>query len=227
MAGHCLLQIVDVVRKDAVELCHPLRNVPRNGDIDEKHRTILAPGQKLLAVFAPENCVWRTGRGDHNVGLIARAVKIFKFDGLPVELLSQADRPVISAISNEDGSAPMRHQMPRRQFAHLPRTNDEDVLALQRAENLFRQFHRDRRNRHRRGSHRSLAAHPLGYRKSTAEKLIQLAPNRAHRARRRVGFLYLAQDLRLSYHHRIQARCHSEQMSHHLLLAKFFKPAAH
>ena len=221
MAGHCLLQIVDVVRKDAVELCHRLRNVPRNGNINEKHRTILAPGQKLLAVFAPENCVWRTGRGDHNVGLIARAVKILELNGLSVELLSQPDRAIVSAIRNEDGSAPMRHQMPRRQFAHLACADDKNVLPLQRAEDLLCQFDSHGRNRYRRRSHRGLAAHPLGDRKRAAEKLVQLSANRAHRSRRRVGFLHLTQNLRLSHHHGIQAGSHAKQVPNGILLPEF------
>ena len=94
-------------------------------------------------------------------------------------------------------------------------------LPLQRAENFFGQFDRDRRNRNRRGSDCSLAAHALGDGKGAAEKLIELSANRADRARGRVGFFYLAENLRFADDHRIQARGHAEEMPDRVFLAKF------
>src|SRR5690242_13223818 len=59
MGADSLLQIVDVVSKDAVELRHFLGNVARDGDVDEEHGTIFAPGKELFSVFAAEYCMGR------------------------------------------------------------------------------------------------------------------------------------------------------------------------
>jgi len=50
-----LLQIVDVVNKNAVDLVHFRIDVARYGDIDKKHGLVLAQRHELFAVFAFED----------------------------------------------------------------------------------------------------------------------------------------------------------------------------
>ena len=50
-----LLQIVDVINEDAVQLVHFRINITRNGDVDEEHRPIFPPAQKLFAMLSAED----------------------------------------------------------------------------------------------------------------------------------------------------------------------------
>ena len=50
-----LLQIVDVINKEAVDLVHLRINIARNGDIDKEHGLVLAQRHELFAMFAPED----------------------------------------------------------------------------------------------------------------------------------------------------------------------------
>src|ERR1700732_2360286 len=104
VARHGLLQIINVVGEDAVELPHLGRNVAWYSDIDEEHRPVLAARQELLSMFAAEDGVWRAGRSDDDVGAIAGVIQVVELDGLPFELLRQADGPLIRPIGHEDGS---------------------------------------------------------------------------------------------------------------------------
>src|SRR5579862_1344024 len=61
VAADRLLQIVDIVGKDAVELGHLRRHVPRHRDVDEKHRLVLAAGEELFSVLAAEDGMRRAG----------------------------------------------------------------------------------------------------------------------------------------------------------------------
>ena len=111
--------------------------------------------------------------------------------------------------------------MTRRQFAHLARADQIDVLALQRSENLLGQFDRDRGHRHRRRTHRGFRAHPLGHGERAGQQQIELRVHRAHGAGRGIGFFHLSQNLRLTHHHRIQARGHAKQVTDRIALAVF------
>ena len=102
MARHCLLQVVDVIGKNAVQLAHFRRHVARHRDVDEEHRTILAAGKELFTMLAPEDGVRCARRSDDDVGAVAGGVKVFELDGLSVELLRQPDCAVISAVSYKD-----------------------------------------------------------------------------------------------------------------------------
>ena len=138
-----LLQIVDVVGEDAVELAHLRRNVAGDGDVDEKHWTVLAAREELLAVFAAKDRVGRARRGDDDVGAVARVIQVLELDGLAVKPLRQSDRTIVGAIRDEDGRAAMSHQVAGGEFAHLAGADDEDRLPFQRPENLFGQLHCD------------------------------------------------------------------------------------
>ena len=95
------------------------------------------------------------------------------------------------------------------------------MLAMQRSENLLGQFHRDRGDRDRRGTHCGLRAHPLGDGKGAGQQQIQLRVDGAHRPRGRIGFLHLAQNLRFADHHGVQAGGHAKQVADGILLAVF------
>ena len=172
-------------------------------------------------MLAAEDGVGRAGRGDDDVGAVAGVVEVVELDGLAVELLRQADGAFVGAVGDEDRGAAVGHQVAGGEFAHLAGADDEDVLALQRAENLFGQFHRDRGDRDRRRSNGGLAAHALGDGEGAAEELVELSANRTDGAGGGIGFLHLAENLRFADDHRIEARSYAEQVPHRIFFAKF------
>src|SRR5579859_4294967 len=98
VAAHGLLEVVDVVGKDAVELGHFRRDVARNGDVDEEHGPILAAGEELFAMFAAEDGLRRSGRSDDDVGAVAALVEVVELNGLAVEAVRESNCPVIRPI---------------------------------------------------------------------------------------------------------------------------------
>ena len=114
-------------------------------------------------MFAAKNRVRRSGRGDDDVGAVARVVEVVELDGFAVESVRQANGAVVSTIGDENRGTAMRHQVARRQFAHLARAHNENGLAVQRPENLFGQLDCHRCNGDRGRSHGSLRAHALGH----------------------------------------------------------------
>ena len=148
VAADGLLQVVDVVGEDAVELAHLGRNVAGHGNVDEKHRTVLAAREELLAVFAAKDRVGRARRSDDDVGAVARVIEILELDGLAVKPLRQSDRTIIGAVRHKDGGAAVGHQVAGSEFAHLAGADDEDRLPFQGSENLFGEFDCNRGDRY-------------------------------------------------------------------------------
>ena len=111
--------------------------------------------------------------------------------------------------------------MPGRQFAHLAGPDQEDLLPLKRTEYLLRQIDGNRGHRNRGTADLSLAAHPFRNAKGILQQLVEAGLCRSDRLRDRIGFLHLAQNLRLADHHRVQARRHAKKMPHGVLLPVF------
>jgi hypothetical protein len=87
--------------------------------------------------------------GNYDVGAVAGFIEPAEFNGLAVEFPGQTNGPVVGAIGHEDRGRAMGEQMTRRQFAHLPCSDEIDMLALQRSENLLGEFYRNRGYRNR------------------------------------------------------------------------------
>ncbi len=101
--------------------------------------------------------------------------------------------------------------MPGGKFAHLSGADDEDRFPFQCPENLFGEFDRDRRDRDRRRSDCGLATHSFGDGEGAAEKLVELSADGADGAGGGIGFLNLAENLRLADYHGIKAGSDAEQ----------------
>src|SRR2546425_12823276 len=104
-------------------------------------------------MLPPEDGVWCAGGGDDNIRAIAGLIELLKQNHLAVKFPRQLSRAFMSAIGYKDRSRPMRHQVTRSQFAHLPCANEIDVSSLKRPENLLCQLDRDRGNRYCRRSY--------------------------------------------------------------------------
>jgi hypothetical protein len=149
MRGYSLLQIVDVVDEDAVEFVHLRINIAGDGDIDKEHGAVLAATEKQLTVLATKDCMGGAGRGDDDITSIASIVQPAELDGLAVELVGELNGAIVGAIGDEDGRSAVGHQVTCRQFTHLPRAHEIDVLAVERSEDLFGKLDGHRRHRHR------------------------------------------------------------------------------
>src|SRR3989475_1107717 len=155
-------------------------------------------------MLSPENGVWCAGGGDDNIRAITGLIELLKQNHLAVKFPRQLSRAFMSAIGYKDRSRPMRHQVARSQFAHLPCANEIDVSSLKRPENLLCQLDRNRGNRYCRRSYGGLRPDSLGNSKSPRQQQIKLRMDCTHRARCCICLFHLAQNLRLAYYHGIQ-----------------------
>ena len=143
-------------------------------------------------------------------------VELLEGDGLAIEFCRQGQRALVGAVRNIDMAGAVGQQMTGRELAHLPAPDQINTLAFQVAENLLGQIHCDRRHRNCRGRDRRFVAYPLGDREGPGQQRVQLRIDCAHRARGSIGFLHLTQNLRLAYHHRIQAGGHAKHVPHRI-----------
>src|SRR5207245_21875 len=110
-------------------------------------------------MLPPEDGVWCAGGGDDNIRAITGLIELLKQNHLAVKFPRQLSRAFMSAIGYKDRSRPMRHQVARSQFAHLPCANEIDVSSLHGPENLILQVTRNHRNSCVRRLHASSAKH--------------------------------------------------------------------
>ena len=104
--GH-LLQVVDVVDKDAVQLVHLRVHVAGHGNVDEKHGAVAAAVQEGLPVLGAEDGVRRAGGADDDVGAAGGLVKLVEWNHLRItalKLLGHAARALLGAVGDQDGA---------------------------------------------------------------------------------------------------------------------------
>src|SRR5271165_6361054 len=223
MRRNHLLQVVDVVNEDTVQLVHLRIDIARDGDIDEEHGPVLAAAQELLAVLLAEDGVRRARGTDDNVGVRNRLVELLERNCLAIELFGQRYGALVSPIGNVDLRGSMCNQMARGELAHLPRSDQVNALALQVAEDLFRQIDRDGCDRHRRSRDGRLVAHTFCDSESAGQQRVELRIDRSDGARRGISFLHLPQNLRLTNNHRIETGSNAENVPNRIALAMFVK----
>src|SRR5271169_5013391 len=219
MRGHHLLQVVDVVHEDTVELVHLRIDIAWHRNVDEEHRAVAAAAQELLAVLLVKDGVRRASRGDDDVGAIDCIVKLVESNRFAVKLLGQYGGAIVGAVADEDFVCAMSQQVARGEFAHLACSDEVNALAFEIAEDLFGQFYGDRGNGNCRSSNRGFSPYSLGNGKGARIQRIELGVDRADSARGGIGFFHLAQNLRLAYHHRVQARSDAKDMANGVALA--------
>ncbi len=161
----------------------------------------------------------RARRRNHDIGLAGRIVELLKRNHPAVELIGHRPRPRQRPVGHQDGARSLLHQVARSQFAHLARADQEHSSSVQRAEDLPRQVHCHRRNRNAVRADLGLGPHFFRRRKCALQQMLQLPAHCPGRSRHRKSFFYLAQNLRLAHHHRIETRRHPEKVPHGLLVA--------
>src|SRR6185437_1989169 len=157
-----LLQIIDVVSKDAVHMSHFRIYVARNGNIDEEHGAVLATMHEQLAVLPPEDRMRSPGRGNHNVGAVGGLIKPIEVDGAATDFVCHLLCAFMRPVSDQDCARSVGMEMACRQLAHFSSADQINATSLQAAEDLLCKFHRDRRHRHCRTSDGRFCTHTFG-----------------------------------------------------------------
>ncbi len=116
VGGGDLLEVVDVVDEAAFDLVHARVDVAGDGDVDEKHGTVAAALQEVLAVRAAEDFLRGTGRGDDDVGAGGLFVESVEEDGFGVnggatEVGGECFGAGLSAVGDEDGGGAVLDEM--------------------------------------------------------------------------------------------------------------------
>ena len=96
-----LLQIVDVIDKNAVDFVHRRIDVAGNSNVDKEHGLVFAQRHELFAVLGTEDEVGRAGASNHDVGPITGLIKAAELDGLSIKFVRQPDRPVVGAVGDK------------------------------------------------------------------------------------------------------------------------------
>ncbi len=155
---------------------------------------------------------------EDDIGPVAGFVELLEADRLAAELVRQFDSTVVGSIGNKDRCRAMREQVPGGKLAHLARAHQVHVFAVQRTEDLLGELNGHGRNGHGRRSHSCFGAHSFGHRKRPGQQRVKLRMNGPDCARYRVGLFHLAENLRFSNHHRIEAGSDPEQVTDGILL---------
>ncbi len=111
--------------------------------------------------------------------------------------------------------------MARSELNHFARADEIHALPAQRAKDLLGELDGDRGDGIRRTANGRLRPHFLGDCKRPRNQRVKVALPRAHTASDGVGVFHLAQNLRLSDDHGVEARRHSEQMANGFPLPEF------
>ena len=103
--------------------------------------------------------------------------------------------------------------MARGEFDGFAGADQQHGRIRQSREGFLREPHGRRGDGHRVGADARVGARALGGGEGVLEQPVQVRAQRAGGARRRPGFLHLAEDLRFAEHQRVQPGRHAEQMA--------------
>jgi len=148
IGGGDLLEVVDVVDEAAFDLVHARVDVAGDGDVDEEHGAVAAALEEVLAVGAAEDLLRSAGAGDDDVGAGGLIVEIVEGDdgggdGGVEELGGEFFGAGEGAVGDEDRRGSLLDEMARGELGHLSCSDEEDGLALERAEDFSCEVDRD------------------------------------------------------------------------------------
>jgi hypothetical protein len=133
------------------------------------------------------------------------------------QLARQLLRAFRRTVGHGETAQLLRGEVPGRERRHLPRPEQQELLALQRREDSAGQLHRGVAHRDRVAPDVGFGADSLRDRKSPAHRSVQVVARGPGRACGLESVFQLPQDLRLADDHRIQARGHAEEVPHRRL----------
>src|SRR6266511_3640298 len=214
--GHDRLEIVDVVEVAAVELVDPRVEIARNREIDEEERPPLPSGQCALDVLPRQDPAGRAGRGEEDVRARESRVQLLESKGGGAEAAGELLCTFGRTVRNEGDRRPSRDQVPNGQLSHLAGADNTDRATAQVAEDLFGECGGGGRDGSRTLPDRGLRPRLAPCMERLAEEPVEQRPGCSHVVRH----AYLAEDLALARHHRIEAGRNAEEMQSRRLVAK-------
>jgi len=132
-------------------------------------------------------------------------------------------RALRGAITYEDGSCALLHEVARGDLAHFARADKEDSAPLERAEDFACEIDGDGSDGDGVGTDAGFAARFFSGGKGALQQVLELAGNGSGGARDREGLFHLAENLRLADDHGIEARGHAEEMADGFPVAVFIE----
>ncbi len=214
--GHGL-QVVEVVDEDARHLGGVGIDVARHCDVDQEEGPVPPCRLGRLHVGARDHDPRGSRPADHDLGLAQLFAQGLEGSGSSAECRRQLRGPLEVAAPEDRGPGPAAHQVAGRQLAHLAGPHQEDVTVAQLAEDLLGELHRDERDRDRVVADARLRSRPLGGGHRSVPERVQDRPERGRGRGILVGRLHLAQDLRLTEDHRVEAGRDPEDVADRVL----------
>ena len=141
VGGGDLLEVVDVVDEAAFDLVHARVDVAGDGDVNEKHRTVAASVEEVLAVSAVEDLLRGSCRGDNDIGAGGLGVEVVEGDRLGAdcgagELGGDLLRAGGRAVGDKDGRGTVVDEVASGELGHFASAYEKDGLAFERAEDF-------------------------------------------------------------------------------------------
>jgi len=193
-------------------------DVARHRDVHHEHRLAPARGQCLLDHRTGDDGLARGGGGDHHVGLGEVLRKVGQRDRVAAVAAGEVLRGLQRAVRHDQPARLLVGEVARGQLDGVAGADQQYAGLAQVGEHLLGEAHRGERHRHGVCADAGFGAHPLGHREGVLQQAVQRRLQRVRLARKLVGILHLAEDLRLAQHHRIQPGGDAEQVARRVLL---------
>jgi len=153
------------------------------------------------------------GGGENDVGLVQLIEQVVEADRLAVEFVRQPLRPLEGPVGNHQPAHAVVEEVLGRQFAHLAGADQHDGLVGEIVEDLAGQLHGGKGDGNRRGGDLRFGADPLGNGKGLVEKTVEDDARGPVFGGVTVGCLDLAENLRFTYHHGVEAGGNAEDVA--------------
>ena len=163
--------------------------------------------------------VGRAGRADDDIGPLDEVEELLKTDRGAVKRLRQLDGSLVGPVADEDRAGTAPQQVIRREFAHFSGADEENIFSLEAAEDFLGQLHGGIGYGDGRSADGGLPAHFPRHSQGLRDDGVERSVQGADLARDGVGLFHLAEDLGFAEDHRVEARGHSEQVTHDVLLS--------
>ena len=167
------LEVIGIVQVDIFQFVHLRVDIPRHGDVDEKHRPLFPAADRPGHVLRPDDVVGSTGGRQDDVRLVEVIEEIFETNRPAGQFIRQPFSALKSAVGDQNTAHSVADKVFRGQLAHLPCPDEQHGFVREVPENLLRQLHRGEGDRNRRGGYPRFGADTLGDEKGLVQKTVE------------------------------------------------------
>ena len=213
------LQIVHVVEEHLAEIGDRRLDVARQRDVDDEERPMPPRPHRLLDRGAGQDRFGGAGGGDDDVGRRQRRGHLVPRDGAAAELPRQGVGRFQRAAAIVMCFTPCACRWTPVSSAISPAPRMSTFSRREVAEDLARQFDRRIADRDRALAEAGFGAHPLADGERRVEQAMGHGAGELQVARRRVGALHLAENLRLADDQRVEAAGDAKEVARRVVAA--------